>query len=114
MSASQPARKRLPNRRPSLTFPFEVGGLHGTATISWFADGHVAEVFLAAQKAGSQADISCRDAAVASSLALQFGCPVDVLRNALLRDMHGRAITPLGAVLDSVAEEEGVRLGAAP
>jgi ribonucleoside-diphosphate reductase alpha chain len=114
MSTRQPARECLPNRRPSMTFSFEAGGLHGSATISWFADGNVAEVFLAAQKAGSQADNSCRDAAVAASLALQFGCPLDLLRNALLRDVQGKAATPLCAVLDLIAEQEDLKVGAAP
>jgi ribonucleoside-diphosphate reductase alpha chain len=112
MTVARPnARERLPNRRPSVTFPFEVGGQHYRATISCFADGRVAEIFLANHKSGSQADANCRDAAVAASLALQFGCPLDVLRNALLRDIRGMAATPLGAVLDLVAEQEGTNSG---
>jgi hypothetical protein len=113
MTAQARARERLPNRRPSVTFPFEVGGLHYRATISCFADGRVAEIFLANHRSGSQADANCRDAAVVASLALQFGCPLDVIRNALLRDMRGKASTPLGTVLDLVAEQEGTNAGAA-
>jgi hypothetical protein len=44
-----------------------------------------------------------RDAAVAASLALQFGCPLEVLQRALLRDSHGRPSTPLGAAIDRIA-----------
>jgi ribonucleoside-diphosphate reductase alpha chain len=97
-----------------VTFPFEVGGQHYRAIISCFADGRrAAEIFLANGKSGSQADANCRDAVVAASLALQFGCPLEVLRNAFLRDIRGMAATPLGAVLDLVAEQQGINSGAA-
>jgi hypothetical protein len=43
---------------------------------------------------------------VAASLCFQFGCPLDVLRRALLRDPHGRASTPLGAALDRIGEQQ--------
>ena len=43
------------------------------------------------------------DAAVAASLALQFGCPLEVLRRALLPDAQDRPSTPLGAALDHLA-----------
>ena len=40
---------------------------------------------------GSAADTVARDSAVVAGLALQRGVPVDVLREALLRDLHGAA-----------------------
>ena len=73
-------RQRLPNRRASQTFDVQAQGLKFTATVSRFADGNLAEVFLQNHRAGSAAGILANDAAVAASLALQFGCPVDVLR----------------------------------
>jgi hypothetical protein len=80
MSSSTAMRSRLPARRASETFAFEVGGLHYRATISRFPeDGCVAEIFLSNNKSGSQADANARDAAVAASLAFQYGCPLDVL-----------------------------------
>jgi hypothetical protein len=45
---------------------------------------------------------NARDAAVAASLALQFGCPLEILRRALLRDSQGRPSTPLGAAIDAI------------
>jgi ribonucleoside-diphosphate reductase alpha chain len=99
-------RRRLPNRRPSVTLDFEVHGLRYGCSYSCFADGRLAEVFLNNHKAGSQADASCRDAAVAASLALQFGCPVEVLRGAILRDPGGAASSPLGHALDLIAAED--------
>jgi hypothetical protein len=101
----------LSNQRASVSFNFEMNGLIYTVTYSKFANGRIAEIFLASQ--GLQADANGRDAAVAASLALQFACPLDVLRNALLRDIRGMAATPLGAVLDLVAEQEDINAGAA-
>ena len=99
-------RERLSNRRWSETFTLELHGLHYVASFSRFDDGRVAEVFLQDHKPGSQSDSNARDAAVAASLALQFGCPLGVLRRALLRDAHGNASTPLGQALDRIAAEE--------
>jgi hypothetical protein len=113
MSSSTALRARLPARRASETFDFEVGGLHYRATISRFPEGgSVAEIFLSNNKSGSQADANVRDAAVAASLAFQYGCPLDVLRDALLRDLRGKAATPLGVALDLVAEREGPQTNA--
>jgi hypothetical protein len=46
-------RIRLPNRRGSLTFEFELNGLKFTATASRFGDGSLGELFLVNHKAGS-------------------------------------------------------------
>jgi ribonucleoside-diphosphate reductase alpha chain len=97
-------RQRLPDRRASTSFEFVLGTLRYTATVSRFADGRIAEVFLQNHKPGSQSDSNARDAAVAASLALQFGCPLETLQRALLRDSQGRPSTPLGAALDIIAE----------
>ena len=64
-------------------------------------------MFLQSLKPASQSDSNARDSAIAASLALQYGCPLDVLRRALLRDAQGRASTPLGRALDIIAENEG-------
>jgi hypothetical protein len=95
-------RERLPNRRDSIVFEIELYGLRYTATVSRFADGRVAEIFLQNHKPGSQSDSNARDSAVAASLALQHGCPLEVLRRAVLRDSAGRPSTPLGAALDVI------------
>jgi ribonucleoside-diphosphate reductase alpha chain len=99
-------RLRLPNKRASVSFDFVIGTLRYTCSFSRFANGRVAEIFLQNHKPGSQSDSNARDAAVAASLALQFGCPVDVLRRALLRDAHGNASTPVGAALDIISDME--------
>jgi ribonucleoside-diphosphate reductase alpha chain len=96
------AREHLPNRREAETFDVEAGGQHYHATIGRFEDGRLAEVFLTNHKAGSMAGIMASDSAVLCSIALQHGVPVEVLRHALMRDPQGRAIGPLGVVLDLV------------
>jgi hypothetical protein len=43
------------------------------------------------------------DAAIITSLALQFGCPLETIRHALKRDgHHGIAASPIGAALDRI------------
>ena len=63
------------------------------------------EIFLSNHKAGSAADTAARDAAIACSIALQFGADVETIRKALCRDSQGRASGPLGTALDIVAGE---------
>jgi ribonucleoside-diphosphate reductase alpha chain len=99
-----PERERLPNRRLSATFDLDCEGLAYTATVSTFADGRLAEIFLRGAKASSGADAAAKDSAVVGSIALQYGVPLDVIRHALLRDTQGRASSPLGAALDRMAE----------
>jgi hypothetical protein len=99
-------RKRLPNRRGCLTFPVQVHGLRFTASASRFHDGSLGELFLINHKAGSQVGILASDAAIAASLALQYGCPFETLRKALCRDARGQASSPLGAALDVLASDE--------
>jgi hypothetical protein len=98
------ARLRLPNRRASRSFDFEHAGMKFTATVSYFGDGRLAEIFLQNHKNGSQSDAIAKDSAVVCSIALQYGVPLDVIRRALMRDSQGRANTPLAGALDLLAE----------
>src|SRR5262249_36376058 len=95
-------RMRLPHRRANESFDLEVAGQRYTATIGRHTNGAIGEIFLQAHKPGSQSDANARDAAVAASLAIQFGCPLETLRHALLRDSHGQPSTPLGAAIDQL------------
>jgi ribonucleoside-diphosphate reductase alpha chain len=69
------------------------------ATVSRFDDGRLGEIFISNNKAGSAAGTAARDAAIVTSLALQFGAGL-----ALCRDSAGRASSPLGIALDIIAE----------
>jgi hypothetical protein len=99
-------RERLKDRRRNETFEVEVAGLHYTATVSRFEDGRLAEIFLQNTKSASQSDNNARDSAVAASLALQFGCPLETLQRALLRDSRDRPSSPLGAAIDFIARAQ--------
>jgi hypothetical protein len=96
-------RQRLPNRRANESFALECAGLRYTATISRFADGRIGEIFLSNHKPGSAADTAARDAAIATSIALQSGADIETIRKALCRDSRGNAFGPLGAALDILA-----------
>jgi hypothetical protein len=98
-------RKRLPNRRSNLTFALECNGQQYTATVAWFADGALAEVFLTNRHTGSQSDANAKDSAVMASIALQHGASLETLRRAVLRDGNSNPSTPLGAALDYIAGE---------
>lgn len=96
-------RHRLPNRRASESFSFDCNGLRYVATVSCFADGTLAEIFLGNGKAGSGSDAAAKDSAVVASIAMQHGVPAEVIRHALLRDSQGRPASPLAAALDLIA-----------
>ena len=100
-------RQRLPNRRASENFTFELNGLRFTATVSRLPDGRIAELFLNNHKAGNQVDTNARDAAILLSFALQYGADIESIRKALCRDSHGRALGPVSAALDLLADESG-------
>jgi hypothetical protein len=93
-------RCRLPNRRASQQIAFECNALKYVATVSFFPDGGLAEIFLSNAKAGSHSDAAAKDSAVVASIALQYGVPVETIRKALLRDARGVASSPLGVALD--------------
>jgi ribonucleoside-diphosphate reductase alpha chain len=99
-------RQHLPNRRQHELFDFEHAGIRYTAGIGRFEDGALGEIFLNAAKHGTAVDANARDAAVAASLLLQYGCPVDTLRSALTRNGDGSASGPLAHALDLLAERQ--------
>jgi hypothetical protein len=96
-------RVRLPNRREHEVFDFEHDGIRYTGGIGRFDNGAVAEIFLNTAKYGTALDTNARDAAVAASLLLQYGCPVDTLRHALARNGNGSPSGPLAVALDLLA-----------
>ena len=105
-------RRKLPNRRAALTRSFEhfsgVGNRLYVASFGFFDRDckEVAEVFVnTSTKAGTESDTNAADCAVAVSLALQYGCPVDVIREAMKRNADGQPTGPLAHALDLIAGE---------
>jgi len=99
-------RRRIPNRRPAISFNFECNSLDYSATVSHYPNGDLAEIFISNSKAGSQSDAAAKDSAVICSRALQHGVPLDVIRKALLRDSRGQASSPLGCALEALLKQE--------
>jgi hypothetical protein len=97
---NQKGNAAVANRRASVTFTFWCNSLLYTATVSYFANGDLAEIFLQNAKAGSHSDAAAKDSAVACSIA-----PVDVIRKALLRDSRGVASSQLGCLLDMLTAD---------
>jgi hypothetical protein len=97
-----PARDSLPNRRSAITTSFQRDGARFEMTIGHYVDGRIGEIFLSADRANSLLDFLMSDAAIAVSLALQYGCPLDQIRHALKRDIRGEAASPIGTALDRI------------
>lgn len=110
-----PRRRKLPDRRPAETFRLAhvttsgaVHCFHVTVGLYDREGSDVGEIFVnTAGKAGNEADVMAADAAVAVSLALQYGCPLEVLSAAMKRNPDGAHMGLLSHVLDEVARLMG-------
>jgi len=104
------SRETLPNRRVSDTFEFQAG-VPGhplqryIATIGYYPDGRIGEIFCHPTKTGSDRDISVQEACIAVSFALQHGCTVEAVRSGMPRTMDGEPEGVVGKILDLLAEE---------
>jgi ribonucleoside-diphosphate reductase alpha chain len=102
-----PARQRLPDRRNSELIDFESGGMRFTASVSRYPDGSIGELFLDNHKQGSAVGTLVRDMAIVFSFAVQHGADAEAIRRALCRDGNGRALGPLGEILDLLERSGG-------
>ncbi|CAH1656995.1 conserved hypothetical protein [Hyphomicrobiales bacterium] len=98
-------REPLPNRRQHEVIEFFHDFHKYTAGIGRYPDGRVAEVFIDSGKTGTGMQINGRDAAIAISIGLQYGAPIEDIREALTRRGDGKAEGPLGALLDILEGE---------
>ncbi len=96
------SRVRLPNRRASVSTSFNRDGARFEMTAGFYPDGRTGEVFLNADRANSLLDFLMSDAAIAVSLALQYGASLDELRHAMKRDSRGQPSSPIGEALDRI------------
>lgn len=100
-----PQRRIMPNRRMSETFPIEADGNRYYATVGYYDRERTAfgEVFINTRsKMGSAVDIAASEAATVASIAIQYGVPPEVIRDAVKRDSEGNPHGPLGAALDAL------------
>lgn len=106
----QALRERPENRRYSETFSFEVNRdgvppIAYTATVSFFPDGRVADLFLRSGKAGGDLSIQANETALAVSMALQHGTPLETIQRAMPRTSDGRPEGAIGTLLDLLMRE---------
>jgi hypothetical protein len=100
-------REALPNRRQTQTFKFEFAGIKHHCSVSHYADGRPAEIFIDAGKVNTGVQNIMRDGAILISLALQHGCPVETLRHAMTRTDTEDPASALGKLLDLVGQRHG-------
>lgn len=113
MSAPQrAARRRLADRRGHEVVAFEHEGQRFVGGVGRFEDGSVAELFINGSKVASAAEASAQEAALVTSIALQYGCPLETIRHALTR--NGVASGPLGALLILLDDVGSADLDARP
>ncbi len=77
----RPTRKRLPKSRPSRTVSFAVGGAEGYLTAGSYPDDGLGEVFLKLGKQGSTLAGVMDAFSIATSIALQYGVPLEAFVN---------------------------------
>src|SRR5437588_5090210 len=73
----RPIRKRLPRSRPSKTISFKVGDSEGYITAGEYPDDGIGEIFLKVSKQGSTLSGVMDAFAIAVSLGLQYGVPLE-------------------------------------
>jgi ribonucleoside-diphosphate reductase alpha chain len=78
-SAPQPARRRLPNDRQALCHKFDVAGHEGYVHVGFHEDGTPGEIFIKMAKEGSTVSGLMDTIGVLTSMALQYGVPLEVL-----------------------------------
>src|SRR5208283_3335572 len=74
-----PSRKRMPDTRFSLTHKFEIAGHEGYITVGLYENGQPGELFVQMAKEGSTIGGLMDTVATLTSLALQYGVPLESL-----------------------------------
>lgn len=74
-----PVRRKLPDERHAITHKFSIEGHEGYLTVGMFEDGQPGEIFLLMSKEGSTISGLMDGFATMTSLALQYGVPLDDL-----------------------------------
>jgi ribonucleoside-diphosphate reductase alpha chain len=74
---SAPVRRRLPKSRPSTTTSFRVGDIEGYLTAGSYPDDGLGEIFVKVSKQGSTLSGVMDAFAIAVSLGLQYGVPLE-------------------------------------
>ncbi len=79
VARGKPARHRMPDTRMSLTHRFEIAGHEGYITVGLFEDGMPGELFVTMAKEGSTIGGLMDTVGTLTSIALQYGVPLESL-----------------------------------
>jgi ribonucleoside-diphosphate reductase alpha chain len=74
-----PVRRRLPKQRPSQTTSFRIGDIEGYLTAGSYPDDGLGEIFVKVSKQGSTLSGVMDAFAIAVSVGLQYGVPLEAL-----------------------------------
>jgi len=77
--AGKPLRRRLSDTRTAITHKFDIAGHEGYLTVGLFEDGQPGELFITMAKEGSTIGGLMDSIGTLTSLALQYGVPLDAL-----------------------------------
>src|SRR5438876_6880071 len=77
--AGQPLRRRLTDTRTAVTHKFDIAGHEGYLTVGLFGDGHPGELFITMAKEGSTIGGLMDGIGTLTSMALQYGVPLEAL-----------------------------------
>jgi ribonucleoside-diphosphate reductase alpha chain len=79
VTLNQPSRRRMPDTRVSLTHKFEIAGHEGYITVGLYENGQPGELFIQMAKEGSTIGGLMDTVATLTSIALQYGVPLESL-----------------------------------
>jgi ribonucleoside-diphosphate reductase alpha chain len=77
--AAKPVRHRMPETRVSLTHKFDIAGHEGYLTVGLYEHGQPGEIFIQMSKEGSTIGGLMDTVATLTSMALQYGVPLESL-----------------------------------
>ena len=75
----RPVRERLPDERSAITHKFSIQGHEGYVTVGMYEDGRPGEIFIVMSKQGSTISGLMDGFATSTSIALQYGVPLETL-----------------------------------
>jgi ribonucleoside-diphosphate reductase alpha chain len=79
LKIDRPVRHRMPETRVSLTHKFDIAGHEGYLTVGLYEDGQPGEIFIQMSKEGSTIGGLMDTVATLTSMALQYGVPLESL-----------------------------------
>lgn len=105
--ATVPKRRRLPAERNAITHKFEIAGHEGYVTAGMYPDGKLGEIFVLIHKEGSILSGLLDALGVVTSIALQYGAPLQVLVDKMMHmrfDPSGMTKNPQIPMAKSVVD----------